>query len=88
MHKGCCWKIDEGTLGIPMKHHWWGNIRKGVGSQNTYKNLMPMWHENLKRNYVRIPYEMFLLFDDMHVILSGCCMPLIPKKGFIKEGET
>jgi hypothetical protein len=39
----------------------------------------------IERDLVRIPSEMFSLFDDMHVILSGCCIPLIPKQGMIQE---
>jgi hypothetical protein len=39
----------------------------------------------IERDLVRIPSEMFSLFDDMNLVLSGCCIPLIPKKGMIKE---
>ena len=80
--------MDEGTLGVPIKHHWLDNDKKGVGNQNKYNSAHAHVTWEFKRDWVRIHFEMFLLFDDMHVILSGCCIPLIPKKGIIKEGET
>lgn len=81
-------KMDEGTLGVPIKHHWLDNDRKGVGNQNKYNSAHAHVTWEFKRDWVRIPSEMFLLFDDMHVKLSDCCRSLIPKKGMIKEEEA